>query len=420
MNKALIGGNGFQYDTATGEGYLNGQIQQGGNRRPNEMFGRYGLAPTQDANDPNAVSDNPYWERTTTAEDDTGHSTTSWRQNQAYNDYMTQHGLTGVSQLGHGGFREVKNPGDVTWDENFGLVTTPENMGAQDPASRNRALMVRNLILLAGAGAAAGGAMGMAEFGGTGAATTGAATTGAAAEGGGWAAGGGFGAGGIAPEAGALGSSSLGAGAGAGTPALGSLGSGTSLAGTGLSSANMGALGTGGSLTGTGLVSGTGAGLAGTAATAGEITAGTGALGGLSAATGGAGVDWMSLARNAYDMYNSYQNSHGSNSPNAANDRQNQYMLEMWQRALQANSPNQSTPWGSSTWTVDPATGQRTQTQTLNAQDQGRLDQFRNIAGGRMNDASHLLQPDWARINPRVANMMAGNSFGGTSLHGGQ
>jgi len=444
MNKALIGGNGFQYDTATGEGYLNGQIQQGGNRSPNEMFGRYGHAPTQDANDPNAVSDNPYWERTTTAEDDAGHSTTSWRQNQAYNDYMTQHGLTGVSQLGQGGFREIKNPGDVTWDENFGLVTKPENMGAQDPASRNRAHMVRNLILLAGAGAAGAGALGAAEFGGAGAASTG------AIEGGGLlnaadfvvpaadttltGAGAGTVAGGTGSAGGAMfGTPGFGGAAGYGAPiSSGALGTGSGVGlevGAGVSGGG-GALGSGGSLVGTGL---TGAGgssglAAGLVPTSGAIGAGSGnALidAGRDYITrmGNGNMDWTDVARQLLsnqgqgqgqgsgnsssagggligDIINAYL---GSQNPSAMGEfnRNRGWSEDMMNQTTAANRPTQHTAFGDSNWVKDPQTGQWTQNVTLNPQDQARLDLNRQVQQRALEHARDYKPLDTSQFSHR-------------------
>lgn len=131
--------------------------------------------------------------------------------------------------------------------------------------------------------------------------------------------------------------------------------------------------------------------------------------------TGGGSMDWTDIIRAGLDLFGQ------SRQPNmqqaAGQDRE--YNERMWQRALEANRPNQETPWMTSQWSQDPQTGRWTQRQSLNAQDQQRLDQYRNIAAGRMNDAGHLAQFDWSKINPRVAQMVQGVSFGGNQLRGG-
>lgn len=126
-------------------------------------------------------------------------------------------------------------------------------------------------------------------------------------------------------------------------------------------------------------------------------------------------MNWMDIVRTGLNLYG--QSRQPSMSDAAGQDRA--YNEAMWTRALQANRPNQSTPWGSSSWTQDPQTGQWTQTQTLNPQDQQRLDMFRGIANQRMQAAQTPLQLDWNRINPRVSRYMQGGSLGGGQLNGG-
>jgi hypothetical protein len=62
-------------------------------------------------------------------------------------------------------------------------------------------------------------------------------------------------------------------------------------------------------------------------------------------------------------------------------------------KSLRANRPNQETPFGNSTWTQDEK-GNWTQKMTLDPQDQERLGQFRQMAGGRMTAAN---QQDMSR-----------------------
>lgn len=71
----------------------------------------------------------------------------------------------------------------------------------------------------------------------------------------------------------------------------------------------------------------------------------------------------------------------------ALGERDRQSNIDQTNLQTMANRPNQSTPWGSSSWTKDPVTGQWTQKQELNPQDQARLEQFRQIAGNRMQNA---------------------------------
>lgn len=241
---------------------------------------------------------------------------------------------------------------------------------------------------------------------------------------------------------------------------VGSLGSGTTLTGTGLGSSSWGALGSGTNLAGTGLVSGTGASLAGTGVSGSALVGGSGALGGLGSTVGmvgggmgagaavgggagggagggstpglggegspgwsaeggappsGSGVPWNDLIRGGLNLAGAL------GQPNAQNleSQQRQYNEQMWNRALQANRPNQETPWMSSSWSQDPQSGQWTQRQTINQQDQQRLDQFRNIAGHRMTDAQTPLTIDWSRINPTVGSWM-NSSLGGGYLGGGR
>lgn len=215
---------------------------------------------------------------------------------------------------------------------------------------------------------------------------------------------------GASTAGGSLGAGSLGLGGGGGA-----LGSGTSLVGTGLGGGG-GALGTGTSLAGTGL--GTGA-VTGTGAVAG----GAGApwwsrIASALTGEGGSmpGTNWMDIIRGGLNLYG--QSRQPSMSDAAAADRE--YNERMWRMALQANRPNQYNEFGSSEWSQDPQTGQWTQRQTMNEQDRGRLNQYRDIAANRMNLAgqvnlNHIATPmNYAALNPGLAQIAQAAGVGGT------
>lgn len=63
---------------------------------------------------------------------------------------------------------------------------------------------------------------------------------------------------------------------------------------------------------------------------------------------------------------------------------------EAIQYQTQANRPNQFTPWGSSQWNLDPATGKSTQNVALDRVSQATLDNQRHIAGSFSNTANDL------------------------------
>lgn len=49
-------------------------------------------------------------------------------------------GLTQLGQFGVGGFDEVKDPSQLIWNDEFGVMTDPSNISARDPATRRRGL----------------------------------------------------------------------------------------------------------------------------------------------------------------------------------------------------------------------------------------------------------------------------------------
>lgn len=86
-------------------------------------------------------------------------------------------GRVQLSQLGTGGYSEVKDPYKVEWDDEFGLVTTPDNIA--DPDNGPALLQPQNLAMLTAAiigggnlwsqfGASAGGAGAFPEITGLG------------------------------------------------------------------------------------------------------------------------------------------------------------------------------------------------------------------------------------------------------------
>ena len=58
-----------------------------------------------------------------------------------------------LPQFGVGGFEEVKDPSQLTWDDEFGVMADPSNISAGDPGTRRRGLTF--VALGAGAGLAA-------------------------------------------------------------------------------------------------------------------------------------------------------------------------------------------------------------------------------------------------------------------------
>lgn len=66
------------------------------------------------------------------------------------------------------------------------------------------------------------------------------------------------------------------------------------------------------------------------------------------------------------------------------------FQREMYGRQLQDSRANQSTDWGDLTWEQDPKTGKWTQKNTMNAAEQGRLEDYRQIAADRMANAKGL------------------------------
>ncbi len=284
-------------------------------------------------------------------------------------------GRVQLVQSGQGGYSEFIDPSQLTYDDRFGVLTDPSNIREQDPGR--------------------GGLTGFMAHYGIPAATIAAMGWGAGNAAGLWGA-----PTGVTPTVGTE------AGVGAGVGAEAGVGAGAGTA--------SGAAAPGGSLGGY---------FAGPYAP-GQTLAGAVdnflinngmaniAASGVTGLLPGGGMDWGDIVRAGLNLYGSRRQP--SMQGAAADDRA--YNEQMWRQMLQANRPNQNTPFMSSQWSQDPTTGAWTQTQSLNPQDQQRLDMFRGIANQRMQDASRLITPDWNAINPRVGQMIA--SLGGRYLGG--
>jgi hypothetical protein len=92
----------------------------------------------------------------------------------------------------------------------------------------------------------------------------------------------------------------------------------------------------------------------------------------------------------------------------------------------QYNRPDQATPFGSSKWTVDPKTGQYTQTTSLNDKDQANLDASRQLSANKLNAANSMnlsnysKNIDWNSIGlGKLANAAGINPGGTTDSMGG-
>lgn len=218
---------------------------------------------------------------------------------------------------------------------------------------------------------------------------------------------------------GSLGGGSVGTGASTGA-AFGSPGfGGTGLElGAGASSMPLGSGGygiTGGATGSTAMGGGLGLGSLG-----GEAVGGSSLLGTAGMTSGGSSMpfSWEDAGNLIGDAWNAF----GPNSPSNLGEQQRSYDREMWAEALRANRPNISNPFMSQQWSRD-ANGNWNLNQSLNPQDQGRLDQFRDIAANRMTAAQNIQTPDWSKINPRVAQMIGAlnlPSLGGKHLSGGK
>lgn len=243
-------------------------------------------------------------------------------------------GRVQVPQAGVGGYAEVIDPSKVEYDEELGLLTTPDNIGKQDDKNATRWGNAMMAILAGGAGAlalGAGAGAGALGAGGGEAAGVAGAGEGLAGLGGlGEAAGSAGTAGGLGGAApGSLGSGSFGIAGGA---------SGSSAIGGGYGLGSLGGAGTtaGGAAGLTGLSGITGGG----AATAGGAAAGSGlldAVGGPSNVIRGA----MGLA--ALGGAAGGGNGNSSGAPTDASS-----IIEQMARA---NRVDHTTPLGSRKWT---------------------------------------------------------------------
>jgi hypothetical protein len=288
-----------------------------------------------------------------------------------------------LSQLGQGGYNEMTDPSAVEWDDEFGFLTKPENISAHDTFSSGADWLP--LVAVGGLGAAmaapaiaAGGGLFGGVEGAAGAAFD--AVPGAMSpltEGA---------MGAMSPELGSLGGAAFDAVPGAMAPLT--EGSMSSML------PQLGDMGTNWFNTARGLWDSTkplrnlnsarqafqggkmpqqlsGPGYNGPGATDGTDGGGFGNL------------DWQTIIGSLGGL------ALGRKQPDfaALGERDRQSNIDQTNLQTMANRPNQSTPWGSSSWTKDPVTGQWTQKQELNPQDQARLEQFRQIAGNRMQNA---------------------------------
>lgn len=250
--------------------------QQGGegSRRDARLFGSVGMNPNSTygadvLNSREGVQGlNPAWVGTRSAEDDAGNASWSYDLTPEMRERLGDR--VRLTQLGRGGYSEVKDPSLVEWDPELGLVTTRDNMGEADRGAGLGRFLIDNGPLIIGA-IAGGVALPeiLAGMGGTAGMPVGAAEQALASEvagGGGVLGGGGTAATAAAPVAGSFIQQTpleiLQAGGSSVVP-------GGSLTGTGLTAGEGAALADAvgqGSLTGTGLTAGQGATLAGTAA----------------------------------------------------------------------------------------------------------------------------------------------------------
>ncbi len=157
-----LGGNGFVYDPTTGFGTYNGQQLGNEGRRNPVIWGRVGqyLSPagatygTSSWDDfaRRAAAAPEYWEPYTEyTGGDAGDSYTNYRLRPEVQQRLN--GRVQVEQLGSGGYSELINPAAVEWDDEFGLLTSPDNIAGPDNGPDW--LQPRNLAGLAAAFAGA-------------------------------------------------------------------------------------------------------------------------------------------------------------------------------------------------------------------------------------------------------------------------
>jgi hypothetical protein len=157
-----LGGNGFVYDPTTGFGTYNGQQLGNDGRRNPVIWGRVGqhLSPNGASYGSPGWEDfvrrasaaPEYWEPYTDyAGGDAGDSFTNYRLRPEVQQRLN--GRVQVEQLGSGGYSELINPAAVEWDDEFGLLTSPDNIAGPDNGPDW--LQPRNLAGLAAAFAGA-------------------------------------------------------------------------------------------------------------------------------------------------------------------------------------------------------------------------------------------------------------------------
>lgn len=314
-----LGGNGFVYDPTTGFGTYNGQQLGNDGRRNPVIWGRVGqhLSPNGASYGSPGWEDfvrrasaaPEYWEPYTDyAGGDAGDSFTNYRLRPEVQQRLN--GRVQVEQLGSGGYSELINPAAVEWDDEFGLLTSPDNIAGPDNGPDW--LQPRNLAGLAAAFAGASmfgyvpGFEGVPGLAGAGAGGLSAAEALAAAEG----------AGTLSTAGGVL-----------GTPLIDATGAG--LVGT----SGVGA----GTMAGTSLAN-TGAGLSGAnalaqAEAAGLLTTAGGAGGVPLAAASGGGFPWRSVLGLAGGVGNLIMGNRTQNQFNDAANRADPFGTANRQRA---------------------------------------------------------------------------------------
>lgn len=414
-------------DQASGRLTLDGQLLE---RTDARMFGSAGdvsgtvLLPGMTVEDLRN-HDPRYWEQVERPGDDSG-PVMEWQLRPEIAERLN--GRTQLSQTGVGGYSEVIDPSRLEWDDEFGIVTDPDNIGAPDDR-RSRIIGALAMAVFGGAavgpilaaelgaGAGTGAALDLSQVGaGSGFGLEGTAG-GAAITGGGTAAPGAFGT--AAGDWAAL------IGSGGAAP-------GGSLVGTGLSG-GAGALGSGASLAGTGLAGGAGTGglAAGLAPVSGAIGTGTGIPGldtvrDIGTRIGEGNMDWMDMIRGAYDSTDwtdvlGRLGRAGLNEWSSGRAREDTAAQQALNRdyGRELRFTNQNTPAGTSRWVKDPQTGQWTQTLEMAEEDKPRLEDWRRMANDRTRAAANVQLPQNIDFQA-IANRFIPQSLGGTYMGGSQ
>lgn len=157
-------------DPATGRLMLDGQLLDRNDPRLWGGVGREIVSPfANNSRDPNDF-DSRYYEPFTAYDGDNG-EITNYRLRPEVEQRLG--GRVQLSQSGIGGYSEVLDPSQLEWDDEFGILTKPENIGAPDDGSflDQYGVLLPALIagggialelggLLGGGGAAAGGGAG--------------------------------------------------------------------------------------------------------------------------------------------------------------------------------------------------------------------------------------------------------------------